>query len=121
VICGDLVIMVYDNQEDRYIAAFDARSGEQRWRTPRPGQTDLGTRSTWATPLVWKNDLRTEIVTSDYRCIRSYDLNGKMLWKLDGPTSDLVIPSPIAGHGMVYVTSGFVANRHLGPAWANRR
>ena len=28
VICGDLVIMVYDNMEDRYIAAFDASTGE---------------------------------------------------------------------------------------------
>ena len=58
VICGDLVIMVYDNMEDRYIAAFDARTGEQRWRTARPPLALLGTRSTWATPFVWKNDLR---------------------------------------------------------------
>jgi len=40
VICGDLVIMVYDNQEDRYIAAFDGATGEQRWRTARPTATD---------------------------------------------------------------------------------
>jgi outer membrane protein assembly factor BamB len=119
VICGDLVIMVYDNQEDRYIAAFDAETGKQRWRTARPGQTFLGTRSTWATPLVWKNDQRTEIVTSDYRCIRSYDLSGKVLWKLEGPTSNLVIPSPIAAYGMVYVTSGYVGDRNR-PVYAIR-
>ena len=119
VICGDLVIVVYDNQEDRYIAAFDAETGKQRWRTARPGQTLLGTRSTWATPLVWKNDQRTEIITSDYRCIRSYDLSGRVLWKLEGPTSNLVIPSPIAAHGMVYVTSGYVGDRNR-PVYAIR-
>ena len=119
VICGDLVIMVYDNQEDRYIAAFDARTGEQRWRTARPAQTARDRRSTWATPFVWENDQRTEIVTSDYRGIRSYDLGGNLLWKLEGPTSNLVIPSPFAAHGMVYVTSGYVGDREQ-PVYAIR-
>lgn len=119
VICGDLVIMVYDNMEDRYIAAFDAKTGQQRLRTARPAKADRGTRSTWATPLVWKNDRRTEIVTSDYRCIRSYDLSGNVLWELEGPTSNLVIPSPFAAHGMVYVTSGYVGDRDR-PVYAIR-
>ncbi|MHC4405251.1 MAG: outer membrane protein assembly factor BamB family protein [Planctomycetota bacterium] len=119
VICGGLVIMVYDNQEDRYIAAFDASTGEQRWRTARPGQAPRSTRSTWATPFVWKNDQRTEIVTSDYRRIRSYDLSGSVLWELEGPTSNLVIPSPLAAHGMVYVTSGYVGDRDR-PVYAIR-
>lgn len=110
VICDGLVVMVYDNMEDRYIAAFDAQTGEQRWRTARPARALLGTRSTWATPLVWKNDLRTEIVTSDYGCIRSYDPRGNMLWDLKVPTSNLIIPSPISSHGLVYVTSGYVGD-----------
>jgi outer membrane protein assembly factor BamB len=118
-ICGDLVIMVYDNLEDRYIAGFDAKTGEQRWRTARPALAVLGTRSTWATPLVWKNDLRTEIITSDYGCVRSYDAAGRMLWVLKAPTSNLVIPSPIAAHGMVYVTSGYVGDRDR-PVYAIR-
>ncbi|MHC4180152.1 MAG: outer membrane protein assembly factor BamB family protein, partial [Planctomycetota bacterium] len=50
------VIMVYDNQEDSYIAAYDAQTGKQRWRKGRQN------RSTWATPLVWQNGHRTEIV-----------------------------------------------------------
>ncbi len=113
VVCGDLVIMVYDNMEDRYIAAFDAATGEQRWRTARPASanTRFGKRSTWATPLVWKNDQRTEIVTSDFRGIRSYGLEGNELWKLEGPSSNLVIPSPLAAHGLVYVTTGYVGDR----------
>jgi outer membrane protein assembly factor BamB len=102
--------MVYDNMEDRYIAAFDAQTGQQRWRTARPALALLGTRSTWATPLVWKNDRRTEIVTSDYGCIRSYDPRGNALWELKAPTSNLIVPSPISAHGMVYVASGYVGD-----------
>jgi outer membrane protein assembly factor BamB len=119
VLCGDLVVMVYDNMEERYIAAFDAASGKQRWRTARPPQTLLGTRSTWATPLLWKNEQRTEIVTSDFRCIRSYDVSGRELWTLEGPTSNLIIPTPIAAHGLLYVTSGYVGDRDR-PVYAIR-
>ena len=119
VICGDLVIVVYDNMEDRYIAAFDRATGEQRWRTARPARKARARRSTWATPFVWKNGRRTEIVTSDYQAVRSYDLGGNVLWKLEGPTSNLVIPSPFAAHGLLYVTSGYVGDRER-PVYAIR-
>jgi outer membrane protein assembly factor BamB len=42
-----------------------------------------------------------------------------MLWKLEGPTSNLIIPSPIATHEMVYVTSGYVGDRNR-PVYAVR-
>ena len=42
LICDGLVIVVYDNMEDRYIAAFDAQTGEQRWRTARPARAHPG-------------------------------------------------------------------------------
>lgn len=100
------VIMVYDNQEDSYVAAFDAETGARRWRAERQE------RSTWATPFVWQNRLRTEIVTPGYRKIRSYDLRGKLLWEMDGRMSNLVIPSPFAAFGVVYITSGYVGDAH---------
>ncbi len=100
------VIMVYDNQVDSYIAAFDAETGTRRWRSPRKE------RSTWATPFVWENELRTEIVTAGYHKIRSYDLQGNVLWELDGRMSNLVIPSPFAALGTVFVTSGYVGDFH---------
>ncbi|RMF37663.1 MAG: serine/threonine protein kinase, partial [Planctomycetota bacterium] len=42
VVHGDQVIMVYDNQEQSYIAAYDAATGNQRWQTLRDEP------STWA-------------------------------------------------------------------------
>ena len=101
------------------LLGVDARTGEQRWRTARPALALLGLRSTWSTPCVWKNDLRTEIVTSDYGGICSYGRDGQLLWVLKGATSNLIIPSPIAAHGMVYVTSGDVGDRDR-PVYAIR-
>lgn len=106
VVHGDQVILVYDNQDESYIAAFDTATGKERWRTIRDEI------STWATPLVWEHERGTEIVVPGKRRIRSYDLEGKLLWELDGRMSNLVIPSPFESLGMVFITSGYVGDAH---------
>ena len=68
--------------------------------------------SSWATPVVWENALRSEIITPGKRKNRSYDLNGKLLWEMDGRMSNLVIPSPFAAFGMIYITSGYIGDKH---------
>lgn len=100
------VLLLYDNQEASYLASFAAETGEQRWRT------DRDEKSTWATPLVWKNDVRTEIVVCGKNKNRSYDLSGKLLWEFDGRMSNLVIPTPLAANGMVYISSGYIGDAH---------
>ncbi len=100
------VIVVYDNKEESWIAAFDAESGERKWRTPRDET------HSWATPFVWQNEQRTEIVVPGRRQNRSYSLAGKELWNFDGNMSVLVIPSPFAAHGMCYIASGYVGDAH---------
>ena len=100
------VFVVYDNLEDSWIAAFDAKTGEQRWRRERDE------KRSWATPLVWENELRTEIVVPGLNRNRSYSLDGKLLWEFDGQMSSLVIPSPFPAHGMVYLASGYIGDSH---------
>ena len=60
----------------------------------------------WATPAIWENDLRTEIVTNGRRRVRSYDLDGKLLWEFTGMTGN-VVPTPFSGHGLLYLSSGY--------------
>ena len=90
-----------DNTTQSFLTAFDTVTGEEVWRVDRdePGHT-------WATPFVWENSLRTEIVTSATGRVRSYDLQGSLLWELSG-MSLLTTPSPFASHGLVYISSGY--------------
>jgi len=93
--------IVNDNEDRSFIAAFDARTGAQVWRTDRQGEG-----SNWSTPFVWRNAQRTEIVTTGTRKARSYDTNGNLLWELAGMTSIHAV-TPVAGHGLLFVSSGY--------------
>ena len=61
--------------------------------------------STWGTPaLVRTADGRDEVVTNGTK-IRGYDPEtGKLLWTL-GPNSEVTVATPVAGHGLVFVTA----------------
>jgi len=83
---------------------LDKKTGEQVWRVNRDE------KSNWATPYIWESKQRTEIITSGTDKIRSYSLDGELLWELGG-ASAITIPTPFARHGLLYVTSGFVADR----------
>jgi len=42
--------------------------------------------------------------------VRSYDLDGKLLWQMGGMSS-ICVPAPIAAHGLLYVSSGYEFGR----------
>ena len=113
VLHEDTLIIVYDNEEESWIAAFDKRTGKEIWRTARDEITS------WATPYIWEHDLRTEIVTSAVNRIRSYDLDGNLLWDMDGRMSWAAIATPFSSDGLVYVNSGYYRDQHR-PVYAIR-
>ena len=113
VVHGDRVYVVNDNVTDSFMIALDKNTGEELWRIQREerGQN-------WATPFIWKNEVRTELVTNATGGIRSYDLDGNLLWKIHG-MSGLTIPTPFAKHGLLYLSSGYPGGG-LRPVYAVR-
>jgi outer membrane protein assembly factor BamB len=104
VLHGDRIYVVNDNDRESFLVALNKKTGEQVWRVERDE------KSNWATPFVWKNDKRTEIVTPGSGKIRSYGLDGQLLWELGG-MSMITIPTPITQDGLLYLTSGYVMDR----------
>jgi len=97
---------------DGSVTRLDPKNGNQVWRT------DRNEKSNWTTPLVWRNDRRIEIVTAATGGVRSYDVNGTLLWELSG-MSTFDVPSPISANGLLYIMSGYPANA-LRPVYAIR-
>jgi outer membrane protein assembly factor BamB len=101
ILYGNLVIVQADLQKGSFIAAYDLAEGRQVWRTEREEIPS------WATPSVFETAKRAELVTNATKHVRGYDpLTGKELWRLAG-NAEIVAPTPIAAHGLAYVTSGY--------------
>src|SRR5438552_2177428 len=104
VLHQDRLFIVNDNDEKSFLVALDAKTGRQLWRIEREE------KSNWATPYVWRNEKRTELITPGTKKVRSYDLDGKLLWEFGGMSS-IVIPTPFSKSGLLYVSSGYVGDK----------
>jgi outer membrane protein assembly factor BamB len=98
------IFIVNDNEEKSFLVALDAKTGKQLWRVERDE------KSNWATPFVWENEQRSELVTNGTNRVRSYDFDGRLLWELGGMSS-ITIPTPFAHKGLLYVCSGYVLDK----------
>ena len=66
-----------DNDQSSFVSAYDSKTGDEVWKKPRTGRTS------WATPLFWKNDLRSELVACGSGTVTSYNpADGEELWSL---------------------------------------
>jgi outer membrane protein assembly factor BamB len=110
VLHGGRLYYVSDNDDGSYLLALDKRTGKELFKI------DRNEKSNWATPYVWQNEKRTELITPGTAAIRSYDLDGKPLWTL-GPMSTITIAMPYAADGLLYVTSGYVGDK-IKPVYA---
>ncbi|HTU18227.1 MAG TPA: PQQ-binding-like beta-propeller repeat protein, partial [Gemmataceae bacterium] len=86
-----------DNEEASFLAALDAKTGKELWRTKRSERTG------YSTPLIWKNKVRTEVVCLGSPKVRSYDpATGKQLWELGGMAGQAKA-SPVASEELLFV------------------
>jgi len=101
LLAGNSVVVVWDQEGECFIAAFDRLTGEQRWHVARDEETS------WASPIAVEYGGRTQIVVSGTNRIRGYDLeSGEVLWQCAGLSSNVVC-SPVAGDGLVFAGSSY--------------
>jgi outer membrane protein assembly factor BamB len=97
---GQRLYVQCDNDEKSFLAALDAKTGEQRWRVDR---TEV---SGWSTPLIWKNKARTEVVCLGRKRVQAYDpATGKALWELGGMNGQ-AMASPTASDDLLFAGTG---------------
>lgn len=98
---GDMLIVNWDHQKQSYLYAFNKRTGEQLWRTPRDEMTS------WSTPIIVDHAGRPQVVVSATSRVRGYDLaDGRQIWECAGLSRN-VVASPVFANGMVYAGNSY--------------
>ena len=104
VLYRDLLIVNCDGADDAYVAALDVNTGKVRWRTPRRMPFDQA----YATALVVRVGERDLLVSPGaYRAVAYDPLTGKEIWRVGYADGFSNVPRPVAGHGLVYIATGF--------------
>lgn len=111
VIDDGRVFVQFDLSRDSFIASYSLLDGSKIWETPRDEIPS------WSSPTIWRNSLRTELVTNASQYARSYDpMTGEELWRL-AKKSEATIPAPVPCGDLLVICSG---NRPIQPIYAIR-
>jgi outer membrane protein assembly factor BamB len=102
ILVDDVVVLTCDQSTGSFIAAFDKRTGRERWRTQR-----VEARSGHSTPVInTPPGGRAQIVVPGSFLLSAYDArDGKRLWWVGGLSFELK-STPVISGGTLYI-NGF--------------
>lgn len=105
VVFQELLIFSTDGAKEQKLNALNRHTGELVWQTRRDIQRPK--KFAFCTPLVINVDGQPQVVSPGAGMVGGYDpASGKEIWRVeyDGYS---VVPRPVFGQGMVFVSSGF--------------
>ena len=111
VLWKNLLVFHLDGSDQQFIAALDKRTGKLAWRTPRSGDMNANPqlKKSYGTPLILTLNGKEQIISPASDWIYGYDEQGKELWRVKyGLLGFSLTPRPVVGHGMIYMSTGFM-------------
>jgi outer membrane protein assembly factor BamB len=106
VLAGDHLIFSIDGTDRQEVVALDKRSGKIAWRTPR--DLKVAKPFSFSTPLLITVNGQDQLVSAGSGAVMSLDpKTGKELWRVKYGTGYSVVPKPVFGNGLIYLSSGY--------------
>ncbi len=106
ILVENALVFSCDGQSNPFIAALDKASGKLLWRTPR--STEPKKTFSFSTPLAIMVDGKPQVISPTSGGVLAYDpRDGKEIWRVRYAEGYSVVPRPVFGHGLVYVSSAF--------------
>ena len=103
-LAGNVLVLPCDHEAGSFIVGLDKKTGREIWRKSRDEH------SSWSTPVAVEVGGKWQAIVAASNRTRSYDVtNGELVWEAAGLTAN-VIPTPVVGHGLVYLMSGYQGN-----------
>lgn len=111
IVLADRLIVPCDGVDQQFVTALDIETGEELWKTPRPQMTgtDGDLHKAFCTPIVINVDSQEQVVVVGAQWAVSYDpADGREIWKVRHGDGFSTVPRPVFGHGMVFMSTGYV-------------
>jgi outer membrane protein assembly factor BamB len=103
---GDVLVFSCDGARDPFVVGLDKATGRIQWRTPR--NTTSKRTFSFSTPLVISVGGKSQVISPTSGAVMAYDpSNGKEIWRVRYPEGYSVVPRPVFGHGMVFLSTAF--------------
>lgn len=98
----DLLILSCDGTDVQYVVGLNARTGEIEWKSDRDGSM------AYSTPLLIEVNGKRQVVSAGGEWVIAYEPEtGKEIWRVRYPGGYSVVPRPVYGKGLVFVSSGY--------------
>lgn len=106
VLVEDALIFSADGAKDPFVAALHRDTGKLLWKTER--KSTAKKTFSFSTPLVIYAGERTQVISPGSGAVCAYDpKSGAELWRVRYGEGYSVVPRPVFGHGLVFISSGF--------------
>jgi outer membrane protein assembly factor BamB len=103
---ADKLIFNCDGAKDPFVVALNKTTGELLWKTAR--ETPAAKKFSFSTPLGIQVNGATQVISPASGAVFSYDpKTGSEIWRVLYGQGYSVVPRPVFGHGLVFVSSGF--------------
>jgi len=117
VLWKDLLIFHMDGSDQQFVVALDKKTGLEKWRVGRSGKMHANPqlKKSYGTPLIQEINGKPTLLSPGSNWLYAYDpANGKELWKTEyGGLGFSIVPKPVTGHGMIFMSTGFMKAKLL--------
>ena len=112
ILVDDKLVLSCDGTDVQFIVALDRATGKIVWKTPRSVKPAKG--FAFCTPLLIEVNGKRQIVSGGPDAVYAYDpQDGKEIWYCRYKGGYSVVPRPVFGKGMVFLSSGYDTPRFL--------
>jgi outer membrane protein assembly factor BamB len=107
VLVDDVLVVSCDGADVQFVVALDRKNGRIRWKKDRPQTEQTRTKFAFSTPLVIRVNGKKQIISTGAYLVVAYDpSDGREIW-LVRHNGYSVVPRPVFGHGLVYISTSF--------------
>ena len=123
VLYKNMLIFHMDGSNAQFVVALDTATGKEKWRTVRSGKMhdNPQLKKSYGTPVLETIDGKPTLISPGSNWLYAYDpATGKELWKVEyGGLGFSLVPRPVTGHGMIFMSTGYMRAKLLAVRYQN--